>query len=402
MVVHSGGPTAVLNASLAGVIDRWRSSSNAGLLYAARHGVQGLIAGDWIELSDAAPDWLRALRATPGSAIGSSRLRLGEAAASGLVRELRRQGINCLFYTGGNGSMGTAHLLSLLAERDWPELRVIGVPKTVDNDLMATDHSPGFGSAARFYALAARDVGEDNRALPSPVTIIETIGRNAGWVAGATALARGRPDDAPHLIYLPERPTTIGAICQDVARQVDRLGRAVLVACEGLRDPDGRPFGAALDRAGSSRHELAQNLGHRLAQEISTVTGLRARSEKPGLLGRACSFAVSAVDAEESYRCGRAAVEAALAGRTGVMVALRRESSEPYSCATFLAPLSDVANAERLVPDAWIAPSGSDVTAEFVAFARPLAGPIQPLPRCGHAQVLGPPQPAHPPRGLPG
>ena len=279
--------------------------------------------------------------------------------------------------------MGTAWMLSQLAEREHPDLRVIGVPKTVDNDLMVTDHSPGFGSAARFYALATRDIGEDNRALRSPVTIVETIGRNAGWVAGATALARRDTDDAPHLIYLPERPPTIEAICQDVASRVERLGRAVVVACEGLRNPDGVPFGAALDQAGSARHELAQNLGHVLAQRISVMTGIRARSEKPGLLGRSCSFAVSSVDSAESYRCGRAAVEAAVAGCAGVMVALRRVSSDPYLCETFPAPLASVANAERLVPDRWIAPSGADVTPEFVQHVRPLASPIEDRRRFG-------------------
>ena len=382
LVVHGGGPTAVLNASLAGIIDAWTEAGNNSL-FGARFGVQGLVAGDWIDLSSAGPEQVRALRTAPGSAIGSSRMNLGDAAAERLLVDLRRKRVDCLFYTGGNGSMGTAWMLAQLAQREYPAMRVIGVPKTVDNDLMVTDHSPGFGSAARFYALATRDVGEDNRALRSPVTVVETIGRNAGWVAGATALARQDADDAPHLIYLPERPPTIETICQDVASRVERLGRAVVVACEGLRDPEGIPFGAALDRAGSAQHELAQNLGHVLAQRISAMTGLRARSEKPGLLGRSCSFAVSPIDSDESHRCGRAAVEAALAGCGGVMVALRRISSEPYHCETFLTPLASVANSERLVPDTWIAPSGSDVTLEFVEYVRPLLSPIEHRRRFG-------------------
>ena len=382
LVVHAGGPTAVLNASLAGIIEAWAAAGSSSL-FGARFGVQGLVAGDWIDLSSAGPEQVRALRTAPGSAIGSSRMELSEAAAARLLAQLRRKRVDCLFYTGGNGSMGTAWLLSQLARREHPALRVVGVPKTVDNDLMVTDHSPGFGSAARFYALATRDMGADNRALRSPVTVIETIGRNAVWVAGATALARQCADDAPHLIYIPERPPTIDMICQDVASQVERLGRAVVIACEGLRDPQGIPFGAALDRAGSARHELAQNLGHVLAQRISAMTGLRARSEKPGLLGRSCSFAVSSIDSDESHRCGMAAVEAAVAGCRGVMIALRRVSSEAYRCETFMAPLESVANAERLVPDAWIASSGSDVTPEFLEYARPLLGPIEDRRRFG-------------------
>ena len=383
LVVHSGGPTPVLNAGLAGIIETWRNVAGASSLFGARFGVRGLIAGDWIDLSGADSELLRAVRTAPGSAIGSSRLRLGDAAADRLLAELLEKRIDCLFYTGGNGSMGAARMLAKFAEHKHPELRVIGVPKTVDNDLMVTDHSPGFGSSARFYALATRDIGEDNRALPAPVTIVETIGRNAGWVAGATALARQDPADAPHLIYVPERPPTLEAICQAVASLVARIGRAVVVACEGLRDAEGNPFGAALDRAGSAQHELARNLGHVLADGISARTGLRARSEKPGLLGRSCSFAVSLVDAEESYRCGQAAVEAAVAGRSGVMVALRRVSSNPYRCETFLTPLATVANAERLVPDDWIAPSGAGMSPEFVEYVRPLAGPIRDRPRFG-------------------
>ena len=383
LVVHSGGPTAVLNACLAGIIETWSNSPGTSSLVGARFGVQGLIAGDWVDLSGADSGSLRALHTAPGSAIGSSRLRLGASDAVRLLAELRKKRIDCVFYTGGNGSMGTARMLAQVAEGEYPELLVIGVPKTVDNDLMVTDHSPGFGSAARFYALATRDIGEDNRALPAPVTVVEAIGRNAGWVAGATALARQDPDDAPHLIYLPERPPTIETICRDVASAVERLGRAVVVACEGLRDPEGNPFGAALDRAGSAQHELARNLGHSLAEAITVTTGLRARSEKPGLLGRSCSFAVSPIDAEESYRCGRAAVEAAVAGRGGVMVALRRVSSDPYRCHTFLTPLARVANAEHLVPDAWIAPSGADVAPDFLEYVVPLAGPIEHRQRFG-------------------
>ena len=228
-------------------------------------------------------------------------------------------------------------------------------------------------------------LGEDNRAPRSPVTVVETIGRNAGWVAGATALARQDPVDAPHLIYLPERPPTMDTICRDVTSRVERLGRAVVVACEGLRNPNGIPFGAALDRAGSAQHELAQNLGHVPARAISAKTGLRERSAKPGLLGRSCSFGVSTIDAEESNSCGNAAVEAVVTGCGGVMVALRRVSSQPYRCETFLTSLASVADAERLVPDTWIARSGADETPEVVTYASPLAAPIE--DRCRFAAI---------------
>jgi 6-phosphofructokinase 1 len=254
------------------------------------------------------------------------------------------------------------------------ELLVAGVPKTVDNDLLGTHHCPGFGSAARFYAQAVRDIGADNRALPSPVTIVEVIGRNAGWVVGATALARSRPDDAPHLIYLPECPPALDQICADVQAVYARLGRVVVAVCEGLRDPQGRPFGADLDRAGDQRHELPSNLAHTLARAISQATGLRVRSEKPGLLGRSCSFAVSAADAQASYRCGFDAVQAVERGESGVMIGLTETGD------TATVPLARVAGFERLVPREWIAPGGNNVTLEFLRYAAPLAGAIDPWP----------------------
>jgi 6-phosphofructokinase 1 len=278
-------------------------------------------------------------------------------------------GAGTVFFTGGNGSMKTALLLHSASS-----LTVIGVPKTVDNDLAETDRSPGFGSAARFYAHAVRDIGADNRALPAPVTIVEVIGRNAGWVTGATALARSRPDDAPHLIYFPERPPTLDQICRDVVAVHARLGRAVVAVCEGLRDPDGNPFGADVDRVGNRQHELASNLGHSLARAVSAATGLRVRSEKPGLLGRSCSLAVSAVDAEDSYRCGFDAVLAAERGERGVMIALTP------SGATRSVPLEAVAGRERLLPAEWIAESGNDASAELVQYIQRLAGPVEALP----------------------
>jgi 6-phosphofructokinase 1 len=313
---------------------------------------------------------LQRIRRAPGSVLGSSRRAFDQAHVAPALERFQEWGIGTVFFTGGNGSMKTALLLHEAA----PELTVIGVPKTVDNDLAETDRCPGFGSAARFYAQAVRDIGADNRALPSPVTIVEVIGRNAGWVVGATALARSRPDDAPHLIYFPEQPPALEGICRDVEEMYGKYGRAVLAVCEGLRDPQGNPFGADLDRAGNRQHELASNLAHSLARAISAMTGLRVRSEKPGLLGRSCSFAVSESDALDSYRCGYGAVLAAGRAESGVMIALRPGGE------TCTVPLEKVAGFERLVPRDWIAASGHDAAPELIRYISPLAGPIEPLP----------------------
>jgi 6-phosphofructokinase len=369
IVVHGGGPTAVLNASLVGLIDACRASNRIRRLYGARGGAHGLLTNDWLDLSALPSSLLAEIRRAPGSVLGSSRKPFDHTHLGPAIARCRDQGVGAIFFTGGNGTMKTAYLAHQSGE-----LLVAGVPKTVDNDLLGTHHCPGFGSAARFYAQAVRDIGADNRALPSPVTIVEVIGRNAGWVVGATALARSRPDDAPHLIYLPECPPALDQICADVQAVYARLGRVVVAVCEGLRDPQGRPFGADLDRAGDQRHELPSNLAHTLARAISQATGLRVRSEKPGLLGRSCSFAVSAADAQASYRCGFDAVQAVERGESGVMIGLTETGD------TATVPLARVAGFERLVPREWIAPGGNNVTLEFLRYAAPLAGAIDPWP----------------------
>ena len=375
VALHSGGPTAVLNRSLAGILD---ACCGIGISRVAgvRFGVSGLLTRDWIDLSSLSREAIAGIGTVPGSILGSSRKKLEASDAPAAIASLRQAGFDCLLFTGGNGSMRTALLLHETAAAIDPDFRVIGVPKTIDNDLAVTDHTPGYGSCARFFALALRDIGADYRALPPPVGIVEVLGRNTGWVAAATALARSQPDDPPHLIYLPERPPTIEQICADVEDIYRRHGYAVVAVCEGLRDPGGQPFGAEVDRPGSRQHELASNLAHVLARAVTARTGLRARSEKPGLVGRSFSLAVSLTDAAESYLCGAEAVRAAAAGKSGVMVGLRRISQEPYQVEPILIPLEEVAGVERGIPSEWIVPAGNNVTSEFEAFVHPLIGEL--------------------------
>jgi 6-phosphofructokinase len=385
IVVHGGGPTAVLNASLAGVIAE-AGEIGVGRLWGARFGLAGLLSGDWIDLGGLRERDVERLRRAPASLIGSSRRKLELEEAERLPLVLKDAGIDAVLYTGGNGSMGTALEIHRAAVAGgYPDLRVVGIPKTIDNDLACTDHSPGYGSAARFFAHALRDIGADYRALPPPVGIVEVLGRNTGWIVGATALARARPGDPPHLIYLPERPPSIEKICEDIVETHRNFGFAVVAVCEGLRDPSGEPFGAYVDRPGSRKHELAANLGHVLARAITERTGLRARAEKPGLLGRSSMQVRSPTDAWAADLCGREAVRAAADGATGVMVSLRRVSGKPYRAETALVALEDVAGVERRVPPEWIAGSGSDVTPEFLDYVRPLAGPVSALARLKRA-----------------
>jgi len=261
------------------------------------------------------------------------------------------------------------------------EMRALGIPKTIDNDIEGTDHSPGYGSAARFVACAVRDIGGDLRALPERVTVVETMGRNAGWLVAASALARHAPDDPPHLIYLPERPISEDQLLADVEQAYRRFGYAVVAVCEGMRDERGEPFGADSFKPDGFQRRLASNLGHVLAQRIMSRLDLNARSEKPGLLGRSSALFISATDWEEAHACGCAAVEGACTDVSGKMITLIRESGPRYQCSTGLADLEKVAYTERPFPAAWIAPAGNDVLPAFLEYVAPLTGEIDAPPR---------------------
>ena len=368
VIAHGGGPTAVLNSSLAGAVTAARERGSA--LYASRFGLGGILTSDMPDLLQIPPAQIAAIAQAPGSAIHSSRRKLTEDNFAAILRELRRQDIRAVFYTGGNGSMQTAlDLLGHARNADY-DLQVVGIPKTIDNDLLVTHHTPGYASTAYFFACAARDVGEDCRSLPSPICILETLGRNAGWIVAATSLARKHPDDPPHIICFPEHPRSLDAIAADVEAVYRRLGYVVIAVCEGQLDERGTPFGAELDRPDSAVHKLASNLGHTLARRLTEKLGLRARAEKPGLLGRSCGPFARPRDRAEAFDCGFAAVVAASEGHSGVMVALDQDGGP------FLTPLHTVARQERLLPRDWIVPAGNNVTPAFTAYAAPLTGDV--------------------------
>ena len=376
LVVHGGGPTAVLNASLAGVVDQWRKTG-LGKLYGALGGAAGLLEEKLADLGAASDGLWRRIAEAPGSVLGSSRRNLGAEDLAAMVGILRRRDIRSVFPTGGNGTMLMALALAEAAKAAAYDVRVVAIPKTIDNDLMGTDHSPGYASAARFFAAAVRDIGADNRALPG-VTVVEILGRNCGWLAAATVLARARPDDAPHLIYLPECRLAFDRLAADVERARRRFGRAVIAVCEGQLDETGEPFGA--ETRTTSREPLALNLAHVLSQRLSRALGIKARSEKPGLLGRSCAALASRVDRREAALCGRAAVRAACDGAGASMVTLERQPGAAYRCRTGLAPLAQVAGGERRLPPEWWPAEASDPLSEFRAWVEPLAGPIEALP----------------------
>ena len=373
LIAQGGGPTAVINQSLYGVVHQARRSARVGRVLGAVYGVRGILDGKFMDLSDLDGSAIEGLRHAPGAALGSCRHKLEADDYQRILDSLEGHGVRYFLYNGGNDSMDTADRVDRLARREGYELAVVGVPKTIDNDLPATDRCPGYGSAARYVAQSVRDVGIDVRSLPTPVSIFETLGRNAGWLAAASALARTDPDSAPHLIYLPERVFDPDRFLAEIEAVYRRLGWVVAVVSEGVRRSDGKPVSAATDeaRVDAFGHALPGDVGSFLSHLVADRLKLRCRSEKPGLCGRSSMLHVSPVDQRDAEQVGRAAVDAALAGHGGRMVTLRPLDEG----GTGLVPLDEVANLEKAVPDEMIDSSGTFVTERFCAYARPLTGP---------------------------
>jgi len=375
-VAHSGGPTAVLNMSLLGVIEETRRRGIAHL-WAGRWGLGGVLRGDVVDLLMMAQKPLSRLARTPGSLIGSYRGPMTGEDMGHILDFFRSRQIRYCFYTGGNGSMGTLLRIQRMANQQGYELLTLGIPKTIDNDLRHTDHCPGYPSAARFAAMAVRDAGLDQRALPTPVSIFEVMGRNTGWLAAATILARVRPDDPPHFIYTPERPLDEQLFLTVLDRTLRRLGWALGVVSEGLRNKSGRMIGGSAGHSRDARgRPLPGNTAQYLAQLASKSLKVRARSEKPGLLCRSFSPCASLVDADESHKAGRFAVRSVLAGHSGMMVKFTRAESRRYRCLLDLVPLELVAEHERMLPRQYLGAHGT-VRPSFREYIAPLAGPIE-------------------------
>ena len=372
LVVHGGAPTAVINASLYGVIREAQAQRSAGTVYAAIGGAGGLLREDLLDLSAVPPDVIEQLPRTPASAIGTSRDALEPEDYRAIAGILEKRGISCLLYNGGNGSMDACGKIYSACRERGMELSVVGIPKTIDNDIAVTDHAPGYGSAARFIAGAVSEVCLDVAALPIHVSVVEAMGRNAGWVAAASALARERAGDGPHLIYLPERPFRTEEFLQDVAALHKKQGGVVVVASEGLKGPDGRPIVPPIFQTG--RAVYMGDVSAHLAGLVIRELGIKARSEKPGLSGRASIAYQSRVDREEAILVGREAVKAALEGDTGVMIGLTRLPGEEYRVRPVRIPIGEVMLTERLVPEEFINERGNDVTEAFIRWCRPLAG----------------------------
>lgn len=384
LVAQSGGPTAVINASLAGVVQTALESGRFNRVLGALDGTLGILREFLVDLTQEDPAIWKLIQLTPGAALGTSRLKLTDAYYDRILAVLKAHDVRYLCLIGGNDSMDSAHKLARLAEQSGYELLVMGVPKTVDNDLAFTDHCPGYGSAARFVAATVRDTSIDSWSgkLSTPVKIVEIMGRHAGWLTAASALAReSTPDGAPHLIYTPERPITVEQFLTDVEKAYRQLGYVVAALAEGVRDPQGELLGTAVEAVDAFGHRQLGGVSAILAEKVSQALGLKARFEKPDTMQRSSSVVISTVDRAEAFRVGQEAVRAMLKDISGKMVTLEREEGPAYHCRTGLVELENVAGVERLLPDAYLNSNGCDVTPAFLDYVRPLIG--EPLPPVG-------------------
>jgi 6-phosphofructokinase len=383
LVFQSGGVTAVINASMVGVVREGMAHDGIGEIIGARSGVRGLLDGDLIDLRRQPAATLDRVRNTPSAALGSTRHKPTDNDIAHALDALQRLNIGYVCPIGGNDSADTAHRLHLAAHAAGLDIKFVTVPKTIDNDLPHTDHTPGYASVARAVARMARETAYDTAALPLfPVKLLEVMGRDAGWVAAAAALAQDGPDDAPHLIYLPERRPTATEMLDEIAAVVARVGWCVAVVPETLRDPDGTPIGGMGTYVDPFGHVYAASPVAALAATLERERGLRTRYDKPGTLAR---MMPAALDLDEAEACGREAVRRAIAGESDLMVTIERIPDEPYVVRYGVTPLSGVANTVRTLPDDFITPNGRGVTAAFRRYALPLLGP-NPFPPFGRLE----------------
>lgn len=371
LIVHGGGPTAVLNASLYGAVMEAKESGKLQHIYGADNGTGGFLEEKLIELEKIPQEKLDLLLQTPGTAIGTSRDPIWQEDYEKLADIAEKRQIKYILFNGGNGTMDTCGKLHETCVRRNLDVRVMGIPKTTDNDIAVTDHSPGFGSAARYIAACTQELCADVRSLPIHVVVMEASGRNAGWITAASALA-GEAGYAPDLIYLPERAFDEEKFLADVEKLLKKKSGIVVVASEGLTDKEGKPVVKPVFK--TDRATYFGDVSSHLANLVIQKLGYKARGEKPGLLGRASIGLQSPVDQEEAIRAGREACRAALAGESGKMVAFRRTSDDPYQMETFLADIREVMMYEKKMPDAFINEEGNGVTQEFIQWCRPLIG----------------------------
>jgi ATP-dependent phosphofructokinase / diphosphate-dependent phosphofructokinase len=377
LVGQSGGPTTVINASVAGVISEALNHGCIEEIYGALNGVIGILHEDLIDLASESQQAIRGLRTTPGAALGTVRYKLKKQQDFERILEVfKAHNIRYFFYCGGNDSQDTADKISKLAQEQGYALRVIGIPKTIDNDLVVTDHCPGYGSVIKYISSTVREISCDNVAMGQHdlVQIVEVMGRNAGWIAAGASLAKRRdhPHDPPHIILLPEVAFSAEKFVEDVRRVLKRERFCSIIVGEGLVDADGNYVAAAESTDAFGHAQLGGAADHIQSLIEAHLPGVKARTVKLGMAQRAAAHLSSKTDNDEAFLAGQAAVRAAVDGHTDKMVTLIRGDGDHYTVETGLAPLSEIANGVKKLPREWINEDGISMNFQFLRYAQPL------------------------------
>jgi len=379
IVAQSGGPTAVINATLAGILNIARKSNKVDKVLGGEHGIEGILKENFFDLFAKfdTPEKINLLKHTPAAFLGSCRYKLpnDDEVFAKIFDIFKKNNVGYFIYIGGNDSMDTVDKLSKYAKKIKSDVCIIGCPKTIDNDLAITDHTPGFGSAAKYVATSMREIILDSCVYDKPtLTIVEVMGRNAGWLTAATALARWNKKDAPHLIYLPELPFDVDKFLVDVKNAIDKHRNAVVAISEGIKTADGKYLcefekEVKVDAFG---HKQMSGAAASLADIVSQRMDVKIRTIEFSLLQRAAAHIASKTDVRESRELGEAGMKAGLDGQTGVMVYIKRVSNSPYEAKIEVTDVSKVANAEVKVPRDWINKEGNDVNKKMIEYLLPL------------------------------
>lgn len=380
IVAQSGGPTVAINASLAGVINNVMKSNEFDVIYGAVNGITGILDQRVLNLTELFADasMLERLKTTPAMYLGSCRFKLPMASDNRALYEqifktFEELEIAAFFYIGGNDSMDTVNKLSNFAKEMDSNVKIIGIPKTIDNDLCVTDHAPGFGSAAKYVATSLREIAHDTYIYRlKSVTIVEVMGRDAGWLTAASALARTEYSKAPHLIYLPETAFDKEQFLADVKALLDTTDNVIVAVSEGIRDENGTYISATTAAADQFGHSQLSGAGKCLEHLVKERLGVKVRSVEINVLQRCAAHISSKTDLDEAFILGEKAVEYAKEGKTGIMVIIEKKSDEPYICQYSYANVSGIANEAKEVPREWINEQGNDVTEEMLTYLRPL------------------------------
>ena len=378
VVAQSGGCTAVINQSLAGVVETARACPRITGILGSRNGIEGILNGSFVDLKAKSSKFMRDIANSPSAALGSSRYKMKPGDEKRVLLALKKNSVRFLFLIGGNDTANTSLQIAKAAEKDRYPLCVIHIPKTIDNDLMETDHCPGFGSVARFAAISTQEAALDTKAMKNvdPVKIIELMGRNSGWIVAASALLKKSPEDAPHILLIPEVPFNETAFLKRTEAVLQSVGYCIIVISETIRDHGGNRIGRKVGGITTDPfgHKYVEGTAARLAAILEKHLGVRARFDKPGTIQRMSMGYISKTDQQEAYQAGAYAVKWALEGMSRVMVGFKRKPGKKYAITYAPVPLEKIPNRERYLTEEYFDAAKTMIRPAFAEYALPLLG----------------------------